>query len=153
MSKVKIFITAILIFLFFSGILIAQGTTDNYNTIIKEFFESVDKGEIEEAVDKVYEYNPWSENIKDDIEQLKSQFIGIIKLVGEYHGYETIYMDDIANRFIVVNFMLLYERQPITVKFILYRPQSNWITYSFSFTTDLDEMLEEKSKLNYYYND
>lgn len=114
----------------------------DYKSEIDKFFTLYEKGNRVEAVDSIYATNPWMSTATDSIQQIKTQFQGIEKLVGNYNGREFIGETNIKDRFVHVTYLALYDRQPVRMEFQFYRPKNDWIIYSFSFDIDFDDEIE-----------
>ena len=108
----------------------AFGVDYTVNCLNDKFFNLYEAGKIIEAVDSIYSSNRWIDRKSDDIEKLKAQFVGVSSLVGEYHGKTLLGKKDINERLISVTYMALYERQPVRLEFVFYRPKDKWVIYS-----------------------
>ena len=58
--------------------------------------------------------------------------------MGDYHGKVKLGEHEVADRLVYVSYMVLYERQPVRLEFMFYRPVNDWIIYSFSFDDEID---------------
>ncbi|MFT6087362.1 MAG: hypothetical protein ACJAWT_000778 [Glaciecola sp.] len=132
-------------FLTFSLCLVSFNTL-SYEGELDKFFNLYEAGKIIEAVDSIYSSNRWIDRKSDDIEKLKAQFVGVSSLVGEYHGKTLLGKKDINERLISVTYMALYERQPVRLEFVFYRPKDKWVIYSFSYDDNIDEELLDASR-------
>jgi len=114
----------------------------NYKQEIDEFFTLFAAGKKIEAVDSVYSTNPWMTSASDAIQQIKTQFQDIEKIVGNYNGQALIDETNIKDRFVHVTYIALFDRQPVRMEFQFYKPVDSWIIYSFSFDIDFDDDIE-----------
>lgn len=129
-----------------SLLLLPLAASANYQSEIDRFFELFEKGMKVEAVDSIYSTNPWMNSAADAIQNIKSQFGDIEKLVGSYNGKEKIGELNIKDRFIHVTYLALYDRQPVRMEFQFYRPQEEWVIYSFSFDISIDDEIEASAR-------
>jgi len=118
----------------------------DYNSEISKFFTLFESGKKTEAVDSLYSTNPWMTSASDAIQNIKTQFEGIEKLVGNYNGKELIDEHNIKNRFVHITYLALYDRQPVRMEFQFYRPKNDWIIYSFSFDIEFDNEVEKGAR-------
>ena len=128
----------------------AQSRDMDYRVTIQNFFNLIEQGQYVEALDYLYEDNPWIQNQQDNFQTLKTQFSGLSGLVGAYHGYEKLSDENLAGRLVRVDYIVFYERQPIRFEFQFYRAGDQWMTYAFLFNDDLATWLEEKVQAKYW---
>ncbi|CAM4294138.1 hypothetical protein [Alteromonas australica] len=105
---------------------------------IETFFSLYEAGKFNEAVDAIYSTNKWMDQKSDDIHNVKIQLQNLNSLVGDYHGKVKLGEHEVADRLVYVSYMVLYERQPVRLEFMFYRPVNDWIIYSFSFDDEID---------------
>lgn len=117
-----------------------------YQVEIDKFFTLYESGKSIEAVDSIYSTNKWIRQKSDDIHNVKTQLQNLQSLVGKYQGKVMLGAEDIEDRLTHVTYLALFERQPVRLEFVFYRPQDDWIIYSFSFDDDIDEELETFSR-------
>ncbi|WP_371195162.1 hypothetical protein [Glaciecola sp. SC05] len=117
-----------------------------YQKEIDKFFKLYEMGKVTEAVDSIYSTNKWMTQKTDDIQNVKTQLQNLQALVGEYHGKEELGSEELKERLIYVSYLAMFERQPIRLEFVFYRPQEDWIIYSFSFDDTIDDELEDFSR-------
>jgi len=130
----------------------ATGSVPECDSIISTFFGKVEAGDFGGAIDFVYANNPWMANKVDDIQSLKSQFMGLPQITGKYLGHEFMIEEEMTAKIIYVNHIVYMERQPLRFYFLFYKVNDQWMTYSFGYTDDLDEWIEEKIKTDYIYS-
>jgi len=117
--------------------------------LIDEFFTTYEK-DAGKAVRELYATNKWMERIQDDIENI----IGTVNsftesYTGKYYGYELITTKKFAESFKLYSYLIKYDRQPIRFIFKFYRPNDEWVLYSFAIDDNLDDELQEAAKLYY----
>jgi hypothetical protein len=143
MTKKLIFFPFLLITLCTSSVCAQHSEKD----ITNEFFKlySIDPMK---AFDYAFATNIWMERNQDAVDNLKNQYSNLLTLIGEYHGYELITEKSIGERLKLLSFMAKYERQPIRLTFILYKPHKTWQVQNLKYDDKLDEELEEAAKQN-----
>lgn len=126
-----IFILLLMTLMAFS--LKAQKTPDE---IISSFFKTYENRP-DDAVRSLIASKWIDEN---SIEQLISKLWDGVLLMGTYYGYDKISEKEISESYKIYYYLVKYERQPVRFIFNFYKPQSEWLVYSFSF----DESFNEK---------
>jgi len=145
----KLKITSVLI-LFFGILNIAAQT--NPKDIASDFFVNYQKDGASVALDNLYSTNKWMERATDAITNLKSQLEGLNEdYVGKYYGYELLGEKKIAESYVLLSYLVKFDRQPIRYTFQFYKPNDKWVIYSFKFDANIDDEIEESAKL-YYLN-
>ncbi|WGF93886.1 hypothetical protein [Aequorivita marisscotiae] len=102
------------------------------------------------AIDKLYSSNKWMEQATEAITNLKNKLEGLNEnYVGQYYGYELIGEKKLAESYVLLSYLVKFDRQPIRYTFQFYKPDQTWILYSFKFDSDIDKEIEEAAKLMY----
>jgi len=124
--------------------------------IIEKFFIQYDSLGTEAAINELYSHNKWISSTSDGVINLKSRLATFNEeLIGKYYGYEKIVDRKLNDRFQLSSFMVKYERQPLRFTFQFYKPNDNWILYSFKFDDSIDDEIEQSAEiqmLNSIYN-
>lgn len=117
--------------------------------LIDNFFETYEK-DAGKAVKELYATNPWTERIKDDIDNIISTVNGFTEsFTGKYYGYELITTKKFAESFELYSYLVKYDRQPVRFIFKFYKPDDKWVLYAFSLDDKLDGEIQEAAKLYY----
>lgn len=147
--KNKNFLKFFIILLFFSFSITSIGQ-NSPEEIVAEFFTVYKNDGASKALDNLYANNKWMSRATDDITQLKQQ-IGTLNedYVGKYYGYELIVKKKLSNSFILMSYLVKYDRQPIRFTFQFYKPSDNWRTHSFKYDGGIDTEIEESAKVYY----
>jgi hypothetical protein len=137
----------IIAFVFFTYLGNAQ---TNPKELADVFFNDYLKNGASIALDNLYSTNKWMNRATDALTNLKSQLEGLNEdYVGKYYGYELIVEKHLAESYVLLSYLVKYDRQPIRFTFQFYKPNDRWIIYSFQFDGDIDAEIEEAGKLNY----
>jgi len=114
------------------------------------FFKDYKNNGASIALDNLYSTNKWMDRATDAIANLKSQLEGLNEdYVGKYYGYELIVEKHLAESYVLLSYLVKYDRQPIRFTFQFYKPKDMWVIYSFKFDGNIDDEIEEAGKLNY----
>lgn len=131
----------------------ADNNSDNdYDKKIEIFFSQLQAGAYQQAVDFIYSDNPWISAKSDEVQKLKTQFVGLPDLLGSYLSYERLVKVTTANRLVFIQYFVAFERQPIKFTFQFYKPRDKWMIFSFSYADDIEEMLVEKAQYNFLHD-
>ncbi|GAA0859654.1 hypothetical protein [Aliiglaciecola litoralis] len=117
-----------------------------YQKEIDKFFQLYEAGKVTDAVDSIYSTNKWILQKTDDIQNVKTQLQSLQSLVGEYHGKVKLGSEDLKDRLVYVSYLTMFERQPVRLEFVFYRPKEDWVIYSFSFDDTIDDELTDFSR-------
>jgi len=145
--KRKLNLTSIIaiIFLFTSCFCSAQS---NPKEIVDKFFIDYQSDGSSTALDKLYSTNKWMERATDAITKIKSQLEGLNEdYVGKYYGYELIVEKKLGESYILLSYLVKFDRQPIRYTFQFYKPKDKWSIYSFQFDGSIDDEIEEAAKI------
>ncbi|NND16143.1 MAG: hypothetical protein HKN89_07440 [Eudoraea sp.] len=140
--KVKITLIAFLLGLGLTSEIKGQTT---HESITEEFFKQYALDPIK-AFDYAFATNIWMERNQDAVDNLKNQYSTLLPLIGQYHGYDLIVEKSIGSHLKLQSFFLRYDRQPIRLTFVLYRPNDKWQVQNLKYDDNLPEELEESAK-------
>lgn len=139
----KTFITIILFFISFIGF--SQNTPQE---IVSKFFTEYKTEGASIALDNLYSNNEWMSRATDAITNLKQQLATLNEdYVGKYYGYELIVEKRLSDSFILMSYLVKYDRQPIRFTFQFYKPDNEWRTQSFKYDSTIDDEIEEAAKV------
>ncbi len=111
--------------------------------VTAQFFNLYENKSSDEAVDYVFATNKWLNSDKTAIDAIKVQLKKGISIIGQYYGYELIEKKVLTENYVMLSYMLRYDRQPIKFMFILYRPNEKWQIQNLKFDDRLDDDMEK----------
>ena len=133
------------VMLLFSSQVWAQSTPEK---LVSQFFQTLEASGTSKALDDLYATNVWMDKAQEAILNLKNQMATLTEdYVGKYHGYEPITKRSIADSYVLMSYLVRYDRQPLRFTFQFYKPQNEWRVYSFKYDAGLDDELEEAAKI------
>ncbi|MCK7591663.1 hypothetical protein M0G43_13830 [Subsaxibacter sp. CAU 1640] len=139
----KTFIT--LAFLSFSFMGFAQNTPKE---IVSKFFNEYKTEGAAIALDNLYANNQWILQAEDAVTDLKQKISSLTEdYVGKFYGYELITEKKLSDSFILMSYLVKFDRQPIRFTFQFYKPYDQWRTHSFQYDGNIDDELEEAAKV------
>ncbi|WP_323789039.1 hypothetical protein [Psychroserpens sp.] len=131
-----------------TGLVSAQ---DKPQDLVDNFFKNFETKGATFALDELYRGNTWISRNNDAVEKLKTQMEGLNEnFVGKYYGKEVILEKKLSDSFVLISYLVKYDRQPLRFTFQFYRPDDTWRIQSFSYDGDLDDEIEEAAKLYRY---
>jgi hypothetical protein len=132
----------------FAVLSIVAYSQDSPQDIVDKFFKEFETKGSSYALDNLYKPNKWISRNADAIMQLKSQISELNEdYVGKYYGSEFILEKKLTDSYILMSYLVKYERQPIRFTFHFYKPNKEWIIYSFKYDGAISEEIEETAKL------
>jgi hypothetical protein len=150
--KINLKVTSILfiaLFLFKISGYTRSTPTEIVDTVFKDYVKSGSSI----ALDNLYSTNKWMTRSADAIVNLKSQMEGLNDdYVGKYYGYELIVEKRLTESFVLLSYLVKYDRQPLRFTFQFYKPNDTWMIFSFQYDGNMDEEIEEAAKLYYLKN-
>ena len=134
----------VVLFLLSSG-LYAQNTPKE---IAEQFFDDYVKDGASAALDNLYFTNKWINRSADAVTNLKSKMEGLnLDFVGEFHGYEMLAEKKLGQSYVLLSYLAKFDRQPIRYIFQFYKPNDQWVVYSFKYDSSIDSEIEEAAKV------
>ncbi|MBD1873608.1 hypothetical protein H6F75_08945 [Nodosilinea sp. FACHB-131] len=127
-----------------------QDRKANYHVAIDGFFERIKQGKYSEALDYIYQDNPWIQNQRDQLQSIRTQVSSLPELLGMYQGHEKLVEEDLAGRLVRVDYIVFFDRQPMRFEFQFYNSNGAWRIQNFSFQEDLSQWLEDKVRTKYF---
>lgn len=122
----------------------AQTESAKPEEVTTRFFELFESKGSDAAVDFVFSTNKWLNSEQATIDNIKTQLKKGIAIIGQYYGYELIEKQVMGESFVMLSYMLRYDRQPIKFTFMLYKPLDKWQIQNLKFDDRLDDNFEEK---------
>lgn len=116
--------------------------------ILDPFFNAF-KEDPDNAIDFIFGTNPYIEQNQQGIERLKERFNTSRKLLGNYYGEEIVKIQSAGDSFVRYIYMLKYDRQPVKLEIILYRPNKEWVLYTMQFKDNIYDDFEDISTEKY----
>jgi hypothetical protein len=105
--------------------------------LMEEFFAIFDE-DVNQAVDYLFSTNPLIDANQDGIKSIKERFELSRKLLGNYYGAEIVSKYYAGNSYAKYVYSLKYERQPVKLVLVLYKPNKTWKVQNVNFQDDMD---------------
>lgn len=127
-----------LIFVLFCKVGLAQNTAQS---VVDSFFSIYEKQGYVQAIDYIFSTNKYLESQQPVVDQIKRKLDHATSIMGKYNGKEMIECKSLGNSFIMFQYLLKYDRQPILFSFILYKPAGKWQIHNFKLDDNVYEYL------------
>ena len=142
-------LTKVILFLLFAFFLnnistFAQPKSEE-ETLTTQFFRTFKTDPIK-AYDNLFADNKWIS--KSDLETTKIKLRDYFADLGDFYGYEEITTKKAGESYVLKSFLVKYDRQPVRITFILYKPVHKWKIQNFSYDTNLSDELNEAAKID-----
>lgn len=116
--------------------------------IAETFFTKLQDATPEEALDYLTQ-NPSLARKRDEIEKARAQLLGVFRLLGEYHGRELLAEKSLGSRFVHVTYLAYFDRQPLRIRFELYKAKDDWVIQNFNFDDEYIKELRDAATRQY----
>ena len=133
----------IILTIFISGNLFAQSTPEEmFDTFFEEYKEDPNK-----AIDYIFSKNTWILESEDtsEIKNLLNKLT--VDFVGNYIGYDLMVEKVISGRFVLLSYLVRYDRQPFRFTFQFYKPDNEWMFFKFLLDDELFQEIEKSAEL------
>jgi len=116
--------------------------------LAKPILDLFSKNEIEHVASKALEHSSVSDYIsKADLIQTDSQFHGYLNVLGKFYSLQLIHQQGIEGTYSTRWYVLKYQRQPALISLEFYKADDEWEVHSINLKLELDDYLEERSKI------
>ena len=135
------YITSFVVFVFvlvFTNNISAQNTPEK---LMDQFFILFEKNP-GSAFDYIFSTNKMIDQNQPEIHGLKDSFDRSRKMLGNYYGYTVAKKMVIADVYVKYYYVLRYERLPLKLEAIMYKPNDTWKIQSITCKEVLDDFKE-----------
>lgn len=112
--------------------------------IADSFFVIMKAGSTDKAMDYIVGTNPYMLLAKETIDNIKIKLAKSLPLIGKFYGQDLYYKKEIGPNYVYLKYLLRYDRQPVILTFIFYKPDKVWKLQNILFEDkpegDLDEL-------------
>lgn len=135
----KVFLTLFVLFitlLSFSQ----EKSPENY---VEGFFEIFKTGAVDKSIDYVVSTNNYMTQAKETIDGIKLKLQKSLPLIGKFYGYEVYSKKQIGDTYCHIKCILKFDRQPLIMDFVFYKPDKSWKLQNILFEEKPDNDLED----------
>lgn len=141
--KITAALLAIACISFYNNSLVAQEKPED---ITIHFFELFQEKGSDVAFDFAWSTNKWLITDTISTRDTKTKFKKGIAMLGKYYGYELIEKINLTDSYVLIDYLLKFDRQPLKISFILYKPDLSWQIIDLKFDPKLTDDIESKRK-------
>jgi hypothetical protein len=132
--------------LLISAFVIKSAVAQSPQDIVDSFFKIYTTNQPVKALEDLYSHAPWLKDKNEGVENLKTKFSTLQEYVGDFRGYELLNTKSINNSFTIITYLVRFNSNPMTFTFQFYKPDKDWIVYSFSYDDSIVADLEKAVK-------
>jgi hypothetical protein len=119
-----------------------QEQDSSYQAITDKFFSLLKEDKASEAIDYIFGTNPAiSKGSPDEIDQMKTQFASLRKVVGPYISHAKLVETKVAGMYVYQHYFVAYQRQPISIRIRYYKPSGSWVCHGLHYDSHLDDLI------------
>jgi hypothetical protein len=141
--RIKKVLPFLLIPLLISNILFAQNSPEDLSG---KFFDLYKSDSSDKAIDYIFSTNKYAKDSQESIDDLKRSLRKASDVAGPFWGYELLSKKTAGQNLTMLTFLVKHERDPLTFRFLFYKPHDKWQVQDFKFDNKIDDELEEASK-------
>ena len=120
-----------------------------YQAIADRFFELLEQGKSDEAIDYFFSTNVNSKTMAPaTVDQLKAKINALQKQLGSCHSHTKLLESKVAGMFVYQHYFVAYDLQPVSVRVKFYKPHATWMGFSVHLNADLDDFIEKQTDQN-----
>jgi hypothetical protein len=117
--------------------------------VVEPILKAIDAGEFTSLASMAF---PKDSTMREyistaDIKQLDTQMESYLRTMGASNGYILHHKAEVSGVFELRYYLYKFDRQPVLVKFEVYKPKNSWEMHSISLDFNLDDYIEEGGKL------
>ncbi len=120
----------------------------DYHDVIDGFFNLLYDQQFTQAADGLFadvlvSKSPDISN-KSYFDDVKAKLVNLPNVYGKYCHHSRMFERIVAGRFVFVDYIVLFEKQPVEFSFQFYRPRNKWILYGFSIDADIVNKMDSR---------
>ena len=122
----------------------------DYQDIVDDFFNLVKDQQFTQAAEGLFtsilvSKSPDISN-KSYFDDVKAKLVNLPEVYGKYCNHSRMFERMVAKRFIFIDYIVLFEKQPVEFSFQFYKPKEKWMLYGFTLDTDIVNKMDTKIK-------
>lgn len=145
MKIIKLICTTLMIFVLAYNTNAQEEGYSSAEDLLEEFF-SLFARNIDAGIDFLFSTNELIDPKQPGIASIKERFDMSRRLLGEYHGHEIIREYRAGYSYRKYSYSLKYERQPLKIDIVLYKPNDRWKVQNVNFHDDVGADFKEHER-------
>lgn len=133
----KKFLLILLLSLCFFNIKMTVNAQESPEDIMDYFF-TVFKNDTGKAIEYIFSTNPQIDPKQQGINSIKEGLETHRKLLGNYYGYDLASKYYVGTVYAKYSYVLKYERQPVKIVVVFYKPSNKWKVQSMNLYSDVE---------------
>ena len=115
--------------------------------LVDSFFVIFKKESIEKSIDYITSTNSYMLQAKETIDAIKQKLLKSLPMIGKYYGYDIYSKKELGDTYSQIKCLLKYDRQPVIMTFIFYKPDNKWKLQNILFEDKLDNDIANQPNL------
>jgi len=133
--------------IFISGSIASVRAQQTSEALADTFFSYYKRAGIDKAIDYVFATNKYMKQSQEVIDNIKLRFNKATPQLGPYYGYDIFIKREAGPSYVFLSYLMKFERQPIQISFILYKPKDKWQIQNLRFDDKVDNELDKLPNL------
>jgi hypothetical protein len=133
----------LLLITLFSLVIFSLHAQPTSEALVDTFFSYYKSSGINKAIDYVFATNKYMTQSQEVIDNIKLRFNKATPQLGQYCGYDLFIKREAGPSYIFLSYIMRFERQPIQISFILYKPKDKWQIQNLRFDDKIDDELDK----------
>ncbi|MCX7953685.1 MAG: hypothetical protein N3A01_00680 [Bacteroidales bacterium] len=132
------------------GTIIKSKSQQTPEMVADSFFYYFKNKNIESAIKYIFSTNKYLVQFPEVVNTLKAKFDKALPILGNFHQYQLYLKKEITNNFVQLGYLMIFDRQPIKILFLLYKPVDKWQIQDMRFDDKLEDVIENTpNKISY----
>ncbi len=134
MKKIITFVALLFLITSFTNSIKAQSSPEE----LMEGFFVIFNEDVNQAVDYLFKTNPLIDGKQEGVKAIKERLELSRKLLGNYYGYDIVSKYYAGESYAKYIYSLRYERQPVKLVVLMYKPNKDWKVQTINFVDDIE---------------
>jgi hypothetical protein len=134
------------ILLALSLVAVSSAFAADYDAKVVEALKLIEAGKNAEAMDRFFISNPYTAKMGESFQNMKQSFADVTKDVGKFQYSTKVGEYKFADTIVLVEYLLVYERQPILLELKFFKKKDGWGGLSISLDPGIGDKVEENGE-------
>jgi hypothetical protein len=115
----------------------------DYDAKVAEALKLIESGKNAEAMDRFFASNPYTARMGESFQNMKQAFADVTKDLGGFLSSTKVGEYKFADTIAVVEYLLVFDRQPVLLKLRFVKKKDKWDGLSISLDPGIDDKVDE----------
>ena len=126
----------------------SEDKATGYQIILDKFFALAKDQQMPQASEELFKDVLVSKSpdigSKGYFDEVQAKLTNLPKIVGECRTYSRMFERMVAGRFLYIDYLVIFDKQPVEFSFQFYKPKDKWMLYGFSMDMDIVKKMDDK---------